>query len=296
MNYRDRAIYANQNLRVINRFEYVYLRKVFTVLHNQFKQYATELRLRGVDAVRSQVSKLAIDTRIGEVIKNMYATIGVYYAKKVLREVKRSAVVMEKAGQFNFSEDWLRQILDYFKMYLINKAVVPITIASKKQIMDILDRGHTEGWSIERMAKELEQPLTTMWRARLIVRTETAKAAYYGRKLGEKDSGYETQKEWISCHDFRTRHGHRDVDGTVIDEGQKFQVPVYKGSSIERIEMMNGPGDPEASAANVCNCRCTEAVTARRDANGRLIKKPPKSRISVIQPGNFVRPNQTITI
>ncbi|WP_058270445.1 phage minor head protein [Olsenella massiliensis] len=59
--------------------------------------------------------------------------------------------------------------------------------------------------------------------------------AGYGREL----------KQWIASLDGRTRDSHRRLDGTHVKADEKFD---------------NGcrfPGDPEAPAAEVYNCRCT---------------------------------------
>lgn len=295
MNKEQREIIIQRNLKIRNTIENKFTRSIAKVLIAQFREASYVLQLRGIDALRNSISRVLIDTRIGEEIRNLYAYAGLYYAKYTYRMIQDSARQSEKAGQISFSEQWVREILDYFKMYLIDKAVNPITITSKKIISDILDQGTREGWSIERMAKELENPLQQMYRARLVVRTETAKAAFYGRQLANRDCGFETEREWISVHDRRTRHGHRDVDGMVVDATQYFPVPVYKHNFIVRTENLRGPGDPEASAENICNCRCTEAYQAKRDERGRIIRKPI-SRVTVIQPGNFVKPTQTITI
>ena len=97
----------------------------------------------------------------------------------------------------------------------------------------------------------------------MIVRTETAKAAWHGRKMGRDKAPYKTTKEWIAANDHRTRHSHRLIDGTVIPESGRYSVPVYKriGKVDMQIgmDMMEGPGDPKAHKENVINCRCTEA-------------------------------------
>lgn len=286
--------------------ENMFMRKIFRALRAFNIQFVPVLKERGIEATRSAVSKVIIDENIAKEIRKLYQIIGLKYATWTYNEIQRSAISPKKStnyssikligSQINFNERWANDILQYFRMYLIDKAVVPITIESKDRIMFILDMGSKEGWTIERMAKELETDQMLKWRARLIVRTETAKAAYYGRRVGATDSGFETQREWVAAGDSRTRHSHMIMDGESVDFNTKFIVPIYKGKTLTGYEMLRGPGDPESSAENVCNCRCTEAYSARRDINGRLIRKPVSSRISVIQPGNFNIPNLTVTI
>lgn len=311
MNLKQRRIYESLNDIKRKRLEKLFMAKTFKVLRSFNRGIGNILVERGIEAARVALNKTVIDTTIGEVIKNMYRVVGISYAIATYREVQRSARSGIKGrypnrmkligpsgvpgGQINFNEKWSRDILEYFRMYLIDKAVVPITLESKAIISAILDRGTKEGWTIERMAKELETDKLLLPRARLIVRTETAKAAYYGRRLGAQDSGFETEKEWIAAMDSRTRHSHRDVDGEMVEFNGRFNVAIYRGRVLIGHEMLRGPGDPEASAANVCNCRCTESYAAKRDQNGRLIRKPV-TRVSIIQPGSFNRPITTITI
>lgn len=57
--------------------------------------------------------------------------------------------------------------------------------------------------------------------------------------------GIKMKQEWMATLDSRTRDSHRMVDGEIIEVGKKFS---------------NGcrfPGDPEAPAREVYNCRCT---------------------------------------
>ena len=60
-----------------------------------------------------------------------------------------------------------------------------------------------------------------------------------------KGMGIKMKQEWMATLDSRTRDSHRMVDGEIIEVGKKFS---------------NGcrfPGDPEAPAREVYNCRCT---------------------------------------
>lgn len=314
MNLRQRRQLAKEEEEKRKGLERIYMRRMRDSLRTFYSSFASILKDRGVQAARAALDKTTLDASTGELIKAMYKRIGLSYAKYTRNQIRREArfggvkerkpegVLIVKltpggapGSQINFNERWTQMIEEYFRMYLINKAVVPITIESKARIAAILGVGIKEGWTIERMAKELETDRLVMYRARLIVRTETAKAAYYGRRLGAQDSGFETTKEWISARDSRTRHSHRDMDGVIIGNDAVYNVPVYKGDIRVGTEEMRGPGDPQASAGNVCNCRCTEGYAAKRDANGRLIRKPI-SRVTVIQPGNFNRPIPTVTI
>ena len=60
--------------------------------------------------------------------------------------------------------------------------------------------------------------------------------------------GIKTRKTWIAALDSRTRHEHRKLDRQTVDIDAPFQ------NAFGRIMY---PGDPNAAAANIWNCRCT---------------------------------------
>jgi uncharacterized protein with gpF-like domain len=226
---------------------------------------------KGPEFAKEQIETVLLDDDLAIVIRRIYANVGIKTGKRVLREIKQSAVET-KVGD-SVDERWTRQILEFFKLYLLTKAVMPITQETRRRIIEIIDKGISEGWSVDKMAFELETDSFTLVRARLITRTEILKAQFYGEKLGESESEWETVSQWIAAKDHRTRHSHRNIDGEVVKSGNKFAVDRYRGKVKVGTDMMEGPGDPNASAENVIQCRCTRAVTAARDEHGRLIKK-----------------------
>ncbi len=87
-------------------------------------------------------------------------------------------------------------------------------------------------------------------RAETIARTETNSAASLGQQAAWEQSGVVKGKEWIAALDERTREAHRQADGQQVPLDSRF---VVGGEQLEY------PGDPNGSAENVINCRCTVA-------------------------------------
>lgn len=166
-----------------------------------------------------------------------------------------------KYATFGFNEEWINQILNYFSRYLLEKATVGVTETTKEKILNILNKAIQEGWSNDQTVKELSQLEEIRRRARMIARTETVRAANYGVLLGAGKYEYETEKEWIAVLDNRVRHSHANVDGQKRENDDPF------GNGLQF------PGDPNAPASEVCNCRCSLAMIAKRDSRGRLIPK-----------------------
>jgi HK97 family phage portal protein len=78
-----------------------------------------------------------------------------------------------------------------------------------------------------------------------IARTESASAVNGVRQIGMAAEGV-THTEWLSSRDKFVRETH-DIDGETQPLGQQFS----NGCKF--------PGDPDAPASEVCNCRCTSA-------------------------------------
>lgn len=89
-------------------------------------------------------------------------------------------------------------------------------------------------------------------RAQTIARTEVVGANNQGGLASwsamASASGRTVTKTWLATEDSRTREAHADIDGTEVGIDDTFDVDG---------DAMNGPGDPNADAGNVINCRCT---------------------------------------
>jgi hypothetical protein len=281
----------NKHEAKMKRLEQKFLRKVYKAIRSDFLEFTAILKKDGLDAAIRKLDTIVINQEIGIVIRDIYTAIGLPAAKQTLREING-----EQKG-FGINEELIAEIISYFKNYLLNKAVIPISETTKEQILEVLSKAQKEGWGVDKIAYELESSELSLYRARMIVRTETLKANFYGQKLGRDKAKWESEKTWLSASDHRTRHSHVQVNGMKRDDNERFPVPIYKRIGKVDIQIgidyMLGPGDLQASAGNVINCRCTLTHKAKRDENGRLI---PKRNVSVIQPGSFVRNNPIITI
>lgn len=280
MTANERQAYSQQYISQLNRLEKKYVRKVYDALFSQIQKFIDDMGTNGLQAATNRLYVAVADNeQIGLVIQDMHKEAALYFGKKTYYEIRRSAKrKIEKAG-FGLSEEWLNAIIAFFRdEYFI--LVKNISDTTRDQIFKVLSQAAEEGWSNDDIVKQLNVPQIPAYRARLIARTELGKGAFFGRKLAADDSEWETEKEWISAHDHRVRHSHRAVDGDVIDIDGKFAVATPK----EGVDYMSGPGDPSASAANLCNCRCTSATRAKRDENGRLI---PKTKVIPIGPGSL---------
>lgn len=258
MNNEQRNIYWLQWERRRSRIESEYRRKIFLSLQNQ-----VQISLANKDSlqnIRNNTSEIRFE-EVGNIIKALYIRSGLFQANIALREARQ---MQAKYATMGFNKEWTDAILNYFRLHLLNKAVLPITETTKAMIRKILDRATVEGWSVEQTVREILRYTTEInrHRANVIVRTESVRAMNVGTILGADKSSIVLDKEWITARDERVRSSHRHLHGKVLDIEDIFD----NGCAF--------PGDPNGSAKETINCRCTIALVPKRDENGRVIRKP----------------------
>lgn len=241
-------------------------------LKSQLSSFTSDLQQFGKDQAVANLNVVLWNKQLAPVINQVYVVTGLAKANDTLKELRRLPKVQKKRTTLGYNEEWTQQILNYFSKNLFNKVVLPISDTTKDYIMEIVSKGIEEGWSIDRMTKEIERSDYLDGRVRRIVRTETNRAINYGNELAADKFEYKTQKRWVSVHDSRTRHAHLAADGQTVDQSGVYTV----GG-----EQMEFPGDPAASPENTINCRCFSEVVAMRDSNGRLIPKGEQQPVRV---------------
>lgn len=256
----------------MNRTQARFLRFIESV-QNQYREPIYK-------AIRDQINYFADGYAKGEenwklptkplikALRGIYEAAGIpnaiYTRKQIKRQVMKSNDTPENRIRWMINE--------YYQIYLLDQAVVPITKTTVKQIQKVLQQANEEGWGVSKTVTALKNTDITRQRAELIVRTETMKAANAGAMIGAAELGFAVQKEWLSAQDNRTRriprdqYDHLHMRGVRVGFTERFIVP-----STKTIDAMLYPGDPEASAGNVCACRCTLAFIPIRDSQGKPI-------------------------
>jgi len=217
--------------------------------------YANMVEDKGIAYARAHIDIDFLNKLIGPVIKELY----IYTAKQQRRFI-RPVLREEKA----FGLDWfIEKINQYFNDWLLSKVVLPISQTTIKFVQETLDKAIAEGWSVQETVNALKDTELAKQRARTIVRTESVSAMNYATITQGQSEEFETTKEWVAIEDGRTRrsHSHAGVDGEKIDINGRFS------------NGLRFPGDKEGSAKEVINCRCTLAIRAKRDQNGKIIFK-----------------------
>jgi HK97 family phage portal protein len=150
------------------------------------------------------------------------------------------------------------KIREHVKAKALNSARL-ITDTTRDKIAALIPsaggKAATVMTSMEAFIKELNDLYDSFEAGRTdnITETEVVSAINWGSQTGYQDSGA-AGKEWLSQQDGRVRGSqpgdqfdHR-LDGVAVPMDGKFNTGP---------ESIDYPGDPFASAGNICNCRCT---------------------------------------
>lgn len=263
-----RAYYRTWNAFQIKQEKY-WLPKIYRVFQDWDKAVIAYMESNGIQATMANLDSIITIQPIMEVLQRLYVSVGLKRARIVRQQIKRDSQKL-RMPTMGVNEQLTAQIKKYFELHLLNKAVIKITDTHKKVVLQTFIKGVEEGWSIDQMATQIVQLPYNKRHAKLVTRTEVVRAANAAAELEAQQSEIVLDKEWISAHDGRVRRppkskfDHWDLDGQVVP-GER---PFFSGG-----EELQFPGDPNGSAGNVIQCRCTVAYIPRRDANGKLIRR-----------------------
>jgi hypothetical protein len=262
---------------------------------NALKQYSPKFKKELQNQVNTYCRTLDYnkisDKALKKTIYKLHLAMGTKMAliseSAVKKSVKGVYVPMEfksaKTDAFQYA------IIQVLQNDGLDQLAADITDTTKEQIRRFLIQSTEQNLTLPQTIALLRTSGITDYRAELIARTETGRAANIGSMVGATATGLVTIKEWIAARDNRTRREPRDhtdhliMDGTKLPMEKQFQVPNNQVGL--GYELMDHPCDSKASAANVCNCRCTLGYEAVRGANGKLLTladNPPMGRIGVI--------------
>jgi hypothetical protein len=260
---------------------------------NALKQYSPKFKKELQNQVNTYCRTLdynAIsDKAIKKTIQKLHLAMGVKMAQISSKVVKRSVKGIYEAFEVKSAETDLfaYTILQYLQTQGLDQLASDITNTTKEQIRRYLIQSAEQNLTLPESIVLLRGAGITDYRAELIARTETGRAANIGSMVGATSTGLVTVKEWIAAKDNRTRRiprdqfDHLNMDGTKIPMDATFKLQNKKGG----FDLMLHPCDSSGSAGDVCNCRCILGYEAQRDKNGKLLKlqdNPPKGNVGMI--------------
>lgn len=136
--------------------------------------------------------------------------------------------------------------------------ITAVAEAQRAEIMNVVQRAYDEGMGIPKAAAAIrdETAVSSLARAAMIARTELTGATNAGSLAAagavNEATGGGMLKAWTSAEDEFVRPWHEDADA----EYGADPIPVDQPFVVNGEEMMH-PGDPDGSADNTINCRCT---------------------------------------
>ena len=243
--------------------------KIFAALQDQVKQYRNSGDLESISFAR-----------MAKTIEALYKQAGTAEAAIEYRRWKNV-----KAAGFGFNPKWTAEILEYFRTNLLDKAVLPITAYTKKIIRLVLEEAAVQGLGAEETARYILRRTTDMNRNRVnrIVRTESVRAMNIGSMVGANESKIVLDKIWITARDERVRGSHRRLDNNRFNDGEPIDMAdVFPNGCAF-------PGDPNGSGKETIQCRCRLGFVARRDAQGRIVRREVATPLVVNRGNRFSR-------
>lgn len=269
MNAKQRQAYWLQWERNRLITEHKYKAKIRKVLLHKIEEVTAAIRLGGIEYGKRSMNFDILNTELVNIYTQIYKETSIRFANMVYRALK---IESTKGANFGFNEEWAREAARFLSLKgipLISLVTDNLRDIILKAIDDALQEGIMDSLALNDIIDLVLDRVTGLYEnasrywAERIARTETVRGANYGAMQGARKHGFLTTKEWIATHDKRTRDSHISLDGQVQDLDKPFH----------NYEDIMQPGDPEASAQNTINCRCAVGFTAKRDENGKIIRK-----------------------
>ena len=222
---------------------------------NLFKRMYGDIRRKFVSSIQNlttpeEFTQAARSFRIDDSIVKaaylrFYIKTGVSFAKSQVKSLRGGMEVKQE-------EDW-EVIIREFVRTRTGKKISQVIQSETDDIIritkNVVQQGIDEGWGMDKIARGIQKTQSEMdlWKALRIARTEVVTASNIGVKVGADELPGNKVKVWISTFDQRSRPEHMAMDGVRVALNEMFNVDG---------EMMEFPGDPNASAGNITNCRC----------------------------------------
>lgn len=236
------------DLRVQLRLQAAFERRLQQAMRGELVDVAERAARQIADTGNFDVGLQQHEQRVRAELEASYNAVMPEFGQRILDAAsdKRFAAVEVKQGEAEFDRamrEWIRRVSTL--------KVAQITETTREQLRRKLEAGRREGLSTDEIARSMRDDLggaVAATRAAVIGRTEVHAAAQAANQQAADATGVQgLRKEWMAAEDSRTRPDHDAADGQVVDKDGEFTVGGVR---------MKAPGDADAPAAQVVNCRC----------------------------------------
>ena len=234
----------------------------FTEFYKAEYNDAIDLYLKVKQMTPATAQQFFQDAKYVEMYSGMYSKIGLQFANWYSRNVEK---YMPKADAGNMQSIW-RNAFAFMGQQVAGQRVTMVSSTAQATLTNTIRQFMADpvfqsaGEVVQ--SKMLRQKFNHLadYQAKRIVRTEATNAANYATEQAALNlfAGQDMTKTWKSGYDARVRPAHQAANGQIVPFNSKFSVG---GESLQR------PGDPNGSASNVINCRCSMIVLPKAAAN-----------------------------
>lgn len=250
---REAAIQRRMMATIERKYERAYRREIKRAIRQIANAQTGQQRNTFEDMHRSSMMRI-LNANWNQCANEFGARVLQPDVKSIWRAVERKDFMLEPATQYRIlMEGWAAkygaQKLTEITGTTLNNAKEIVAKAVADAIAEGLNESQT-GALIQSYI-ETESTSISMFRSRMIARTETHGASQVASFYAAYASGIDVKKEWASAISDRTREAHLAANGQVREMNEFYDV----GG-----EPMMYPGDPDGSAGNVINCRCINLI------------------------------------
>lgn len=252
----------------------------------QFYRYLASVNYAIAKDIQENGFNVDIDSyldyqRIENIYKKLYSNVTINEAKiewnsyDFTQGIKQKDLLDDLLGILAPNENqpitfWRRLLNDFLELRIAGR-ITQVNTTTRRRIANIVEQGIEEGLGADEVARNIRADRGyNRNRSLAIARTETITAANQGIYLSAMSTPYVMEKYWSPTRDSRTRPSHLDMsDRPAIDLNALFWVANADGD----LEQALYPCAETLTASNTVNCRCRMVARAKRDENGRPIRK-----------------------
>ena len=268
--------YENNQIRAFKRqanaLEAKYAPLIESALNSQIEAFLAYAEDMGINNALLHLNTIVLNKPVEDVLRRLYITEGRIAGRREEASIKdmygeewnntfgKQAGTPYRVKAMDFFTDWLSDLTNFFNYQGFN-SVVRISNTTRDWLRRQASDGMEAGDTIPELRDRLITDGISRTRANVIARTEVITVLNAANQRAAEGSRLLMIKTWRTLRDKRVRHLHRDMEGEVQD----LDTPFSNGGMY--------PGDPELSAEQRIQCRCTATRRGKRDGNGRLMRK-----------------------
>ena len=240
-----RRISAQREVMEQDRERQRYETRLERRLRGMFRTYGERAAEEYEDSGVTTSSDAALPVMMERVLHPHYRQVIPFFGRRTFAMLQKQ------------DERFFRQLAEQYIFTQGANAIVRASATTRGLVRALIANGIAAGDGIEVIARRIQRTLASgsvpRLRARVIARTETHGSATFASNETAKSLNIpELRKRWVAITaGGRTRPSHLAVNGTTIGMDERFSVSHPRG-----VDLMDRPGDPSASAANIIQCRC----------------------------------------